>query len=151
MNSDNILFEQYKLYIQNKESFIDRSFNTNKFYMILVLTLVLIIFLTKDYTLAYGLTSTLIFSAAGMAICILWWLNIDAYNLLIKVKLAKVIEEIEKSLPCQPYATEFAALNDLKKNKKEFLFSDIQKCLAVIVLILFFVLFANEFVLLFLV
>lgn len=144
MNSDEIMFQQYKLYTEQKERFVDRSFHTNKFYLLLVLVLILTMFLTKDFSFAYGLSSTLIFSAAGMAICILWWINMDSYNFLIKVKLGKVIEEIEKNLPTKPYTQEFVAIKDLKKNKREFLFADIQKILAIIVLLLFFVLFADS-------
>lgn len=144
MNSDEILFQQYKLYTEQKEHFVDRSFLTNKFYLVLNLGLILIMFLIKDFTFAYGLTSTLIFSAAGMTICILWWMNMDSYNFLIKVKLGKVIEEMEKSLPAKPFTDEFVGIKDLRKNKREFLFADTQKALAILVLLLFFVLFANE-------
>lgn len=147
VNSDEILFQQYKLYAEHKEKFIDRSFATNKFYLVLVLVIALTMFLTKDYCFAYGLSSILIFSAAGMAICILWWINMDSYNLLIKVKLSNVLEQIEKQLPIQPYTQEFSVVKDLRKNKREFLFSDMQKAFAILALLLFFVLFVNELVL----
>lgn len=146
MNSEEIMFQQYKLYTEQKERFVDRSFQTNKFYLLLVLAIVLTMFLTKSLTFVYGLSSVLIFSAAGIAICILWWINMDAYNFLIKVKLGKVIEEIEKHLPTQPYTQEFVAIKDLRKNKRMFLFADMQKTLAVFALLLFFVLFVNELV-----
>lgn len=144
MNSDEIIFQQYKLYVEQKEKFVDRSFHTNKFYLVLLIALVLIMFMTKEHTFAYGLTSTLIFSAAGMAICVLWWINMDSYNFLIKIKLAKVVEEIEKKLPVQPSAMEYEAICEWKKNKKMFVFSDMQKTFAIIALLMFFVLFANE-------
>lgn len=144
MNSEEIMFQQYKLYAEQKEKFVDRNFCTNKFYLLLVLTIILIMYLTKDFSFIYGLSSTLIFSAAGMAICILWWINVDSYNLLIKVKLSKVLEEIEKKLPVQLYAQEFAAIKDLRKNKREFMFADIQKALSIIVFLLFFFLFSYE-------
>lgn len=145
MNSDEIMFQQYKLYTEQKDRFVDRSFHTNKFYLVLVLVLILTMFLTKDFTFVYGLSSTLVFSAAGIAICVLWWINMDSYNFLIKVKLGRVIEEIEKNLPTQPYTQEFAAIKDLRKNKREFLFADTQKALATLVLLLFFVIFINDF------
>jgi len=146
MNSDEILFQQYKLYTEQKERFVDRSFHTNKFYLLVILTLIFVMFLMKNFSFDYGLTSVLIFSAAGMAICILWWINMDSYNFLIKVKLSKVIEEIEKTLPTQPYTQEFIAIKDLRKNKRMFLFADMQKTLALAALLLFFVLFFNELV-----
>lgn len=146
MNSDEIKFQQYKLYAEQKEKFVDRSFQTNKFYLLLVLILVLVMLLAKDFTFAYGLSAVLIFSAAGVAICTLWWINMDAYNLLIKVKLSKVLEELEKQLPMQPYAQEFIAIKDLRKNKRMFLFADMQKTMALAAFLLFFVLLINEIV-----
>jgi len=144
MNPEEIKFQQYKLYTEQKEKFVDRSFSTNKFYLVFVIALILTMFLTKDYSFAYGLSSTLIFGVAGVAICVLWWINVDSYNFLIKVKLGKVIEEIEKTLPVKPYTEEFIAIKDFRKNKKEFLFADLQKALAVLMLLLFFILAANE-------
>lgn len=144
MNSEEIIFQQYKLYTEQKERFVERSFHTNKFYLLLVLLLVLVMFMSKDFSFAFGLTSTMIYSVAGMAICVLWWINMDAYNFLIKVKLAKVIEEMEKSLPVKPYTDEFVAIKDLRKNKRMFLFTDMQKVLAIFALLMFFVLFINE-------
>ena len=145
MNSEEIVFQQYKLYAEQKEEFISRSFMSNKFYLFLVLALLLAMFLTKGYFFVYGwLTSTLVFSGAGMATCVLWWINVDSYNFLIKIKFSKVLEEIEKQLPVQPYTKEFEAIKDFKKNKREFLFADIQKLLTVFVFLMFFFLLVHE-------
>lgn len=144
MNTEEILFQQYKMYAEHKEKFVDRSFNTNKFYLLLILAIILTMYLTKDCSFVYGLSSMLVFSGIGMAICVMWWINVDSYNLLIKVKLAKVLEDIEKRLPVQLYCQEFAAIKDYKKNKKEFLFADIQKAITVALFLLFFFLFSYE-------
>lgn len=145
MNTEELILEQYKIYSEQKEKFVDRSFTTNKFYLLIVLALIIIMFYTKDYSFIYGLSSTLILGAAGVAICSLWWLNVDAYNFLIKVKLSHVLEELEKKLPVQPYTQEFIAIKDLRKNKREFVFADIQKTLALLFFLLFFFLFLYEF------
>lgn len=144
MNNEEIIFQQYKLYSEQKEEFINRSFMTNKFYLALIIGLFVIMFLTKNYTFVYGLTSALIFSGAGMAICSLWYMNVDSYNFLIKIKFSKVLDEIEKQLPIKPYTDEFEAIKDFKKNKREFLFADIQKLLAIFVFLMFFFLFTHE-------
>ena len=68
----------------------------------------------------------------------------DAYNMLIKIKFSKVLEEIEKQLPIQPYSDEFKGIQDFRNNKKMFLFSDMQKTFAVIVFIIFFATFLQE-------
>jgi len=146
MNQEELIFQQYKLYTEQKENFVDRSFKTNKFYLVLVLALILIGFLTKDYSFAFRLSSTFVFSIVGAIICVLWWINIDSYNFLLKVKLSKVVEEIEKSLPVQPYTKEFMAIKDLRQNKRIFLFADMQKALSTLIFLLFFVLIINEVV-----
>lgn len=149
MIPDEILLEQYRIYSEQKEKFVDRSFLTNKFYLVLVLALIVVMFYTKDYSFVYGLSSTLILGAAGAAICSLWWINVDSYNFIIKVKLSKVLEEMEKRLPFQPNAQEFAAIRDLRKNKREFVFADVQKTLALLFFLLFFFLFLYDLVALF--
>ena len=74
-----------------------------------------------------------------MCCAILWWMNMDSYNMLIKIKFAKVLEEIEKKLPVQPYGEEYKEIAEYREKKKMFLFSDIQKTVAVIVFLMFFV------------
>ncbi len=145
MNSEEIIFQQYKLYTEQKEKFVDRNFQANKFYLLLIISIIVIMLLTKDLTFAYGISSILIFSVIGMGICTFWWINVDSYNFLIKVKLSKVIEEIEKTLPIQPYTKEFLAIKDFRKNKRMFLFADIQKVLAILLLLTFLVLFIHKF------
>ena len=34
MDRDELIFQEYKLYAEQKENFIDRNFQTNKFYMV---------------------------------------------------------------------------------------------------------------------
>lgn len=144
MNLEEIMFQQYKLYSEQKEQFVNRSFQTNKFYLVLILVIILTMYLTKEYSFVYGLSSTLIFSIAGMVICFLWWINVDSYNFLIKVKLSKVLEDLEKKLPMQPYTKEFESILDLRKSKREFLFADVQKGFTILTFILFLILFLNE-------
>ncbi len=145
MTNENLILEQYKLYSEAKERFIDRTFKTNKFYMTFVIVLMLISFLSKG--LAFGrMTAPALFSLIGIICCSLWWLNIDSYSCLIKIKFSKVLEEIEKELPFQPYAMEYKALKDFRNNKKGFVFSDIQKVFAVFCFLAFFVILMIEII-----
>ena len=34
MDRDELIFQEYKLYAEQKENFIDRNFRTNRFYMV---------------------------------------------------------------------------------------------------------------------
>ncbi len=142
----NLIMQQYKLYTEQKDNFIKRSFSVNRFYMILVIILLLLVNLTKNVAFVYSLSLPFIFSIIGIGVCILWWMNMDSYNLLIKIKFAKVIEEIEKQLPVQPYTMEHNAIDEYRENKKEFLFSDMQKVFATIMFIAFFISFIDELI-----
>lgn len=145
MTREDLILEQYKLYSEAKEKFIDRTFMTNKFYMVFVVILLLLVFLSNG--LAFGkLTVPTLFSIIGIICCSLWWLNMDSYNCLIKIKFSKVLEEMEKELPFQPYAMEFKALKDFRNNKKGFIFSDIQKVFAIFSFLAFFVMLMIEII-----
>ncbi len=142
----NLIMQQYKLYTEQKDAFIKRSFRVNRFYMILVIVLLLLVNLTKNVAFVYSISLPFIFSIIGVGVCVLWWMNMDSYNLLIKIKFSRVIEEIEKQLPVQPYTMEHNAIDEFRENKKEFLFSDMQKVFATIMFIAFFVCFIDELI-----
>jgi len=145
MANEDLIMAQYKLYSESKEKFIDRTFATNKFYMVFVVVLMLLVFMSNG--LAFGrLAAPALFSVIGVVCCSLWWLNMDSYNCLIKIKFSKVLEEIEKQLPVQPYTMEYKALKDYRNNKKGFVFSDIQKVFAVISFLVFFIMFLIEII-----
>lgn len=137
MDSENLIIEQYDIYSQHKEKFVDRSFLTNKFYSVLVIILFVLIFLMKDFVICKIFSASAILSLIGILISMLWWLNIDAYNFLIKIKISKALEEIEKQLPVQPYTMEFAAIKNSKRKRQRFYFADIQKVFAIMSLLLF--------------
>lgn len=143
MDRDLIILEEYKLYTEQKENFIDRNFKTNKFYMTAFVFVILAMILTGNVVFMNKITSTLLFSLIGISVCTLWWMNVDSYNTLIKVKFANVIEAIEEKLPVKPYTDEYKGIEEFR-NKKVFMFSDIQKFIAVIGALFFFAIFVSE-------
>ncbi len=70
-------------------------------------------------------------------------MNVDSYNILIKIKFANVIEAIEEKLPVKPFTDEFKGIQEFRENKV-FMFSDIQKFIAVIGALFFFAVFVSE-------
>lgn len=144
LTKEEFVLEQYKLYSEQKENFTSRNFATNKFYLISFVVLVLLTIYTGSIIFMKLIPGSLLFSAIGVLVCILWWMNIDSYNLLIKVKYQNVLEEMENYLPIKPYTIEREALKEYKKKKKAFLFSDMQKTLAILGLIFFFALFVCD-------
>ena len=144
MDRDELIFQEYKLYAEQKENFIDRNFRTNRFYMISFIAVIFALIYTNDVMFMKGLSSTLLFSLIGVFVCALWWMNVDSYNTLIKVKYANVLEVMEEKLPIKPFTDEYRGIEEFRKNKV-FMFSDIQKIVAVIGALFFFAVFVSEF------
>ena len=46
----NLLLEQYKIYCYEKESFTNRNFATNKFYLCTIIAIFVIMFFAKNIT-----------------------------------------------------------------------------------------------------
>ena len=146
MTEQELIFQQYRLYSEQKESFISRSFLINRFYLCISIILLIVTQLTEKCIFAYNIPLSVLISIIGMGATMLWWANMDAYNMLIKVKFSKVLEEIEKKLPVQPYGDEYKGIKEFRENKKMFLFSDMQKTFAVIIFIMFFIELINELI-----
>ena len=143
MDKDYIVFQEYKLYTEQKENFINRNFQTNKFYMTAVVILVLAIIYTSNIVFLEKISATLVFAFFGVAVSSLWWMNVDSYNMLIKIKYSEVIEKIEEKLPVQPFTDEYKRIENYKKNKV-FMFSDIQKFFATFAMVFFFAVCISE-------
>jgi len=143
MDKDYIIFQEYRMYTEQKENFIDRNFQTNKFYMISVVVLIFAMIYTNNVMFLNKISATLIFAFLGIAVSSLWWMNVDSYNTLIKVKYADVIEKIEEKLPVHPFTDEYKGIEEFKNNKI-FMFSDIQKLIAVMAALFFFAVCVSE-------
>ncbi len=143
MDRDYIVFEEYKMYTEQKENFIDRNFKTNKFYMAAIVLLIIAMIYTNNVLFLGRLSATLIFALFGIAASALWWMNVDSYNTLIRIKYSDVIEKIEEKLPIHPFTAESKAIQEYR-NKKVFMFSDIQKFIALISALFFFAIIVSE-------
>lgn len=143
MDRDELIFQEYRLYTEQKENFIDRNFRTNKFYMVSFVFIILAMIYTGNVIFMERLSATFVFSLIGISVCALWWMNVDSYNTLIKIKFGNVIEAIEEKLPVKPFTEEFKGIQEFRENKV-FMFSDIQKLIAIIGALFFFAVFVSE-------
>ena len=143
MDRDELIYSEYRIYTEQKENFIDRNFKTNRFYMFSVFVLLFALIYTGNVVFLDKISATLIFALLGVAVCSLWWMNVDSYNTLIKIKFANVIEKIEEKLPVKPFTEEFKGIDEFRKNKV-FMFSDIQKIVSVLGALFFFAVCVNE-------
>lgn len=144
MDRDELIFREYKLYAEQKENFIDRNFRTNRFYMISFVAIIFSMIFTGNVVFMTRISATLVFSLVGISVCALWWMNVDSYNTLIKIKFANVLERIEEKFPVKPFTDEFEGIQEFR-DKKVFMFSDIQKLIAVVGALFFFAVFVSEF------
>lgn len=136
MDEKHLILEQYRIYNEMKESFINRSFMVNRFFMILAAIFLFgLIFAkmltTNQYFLFLGL------EAFGIASCIMWISNQDAYSTIIKIKYNSVIEKLEDDLPKAPNKAEYKALTDKRSKKRVILVKDIQKWFAIFLMLVF--------------
>lgn len=136
MDDKYILLEQYRIYNEAKDRFIDRTFLVNRFYIVFSAVLFLSMITIKSiFVDAYALLLGIEFF--GLAVCFSWVSNQDAYASIIKLKYSTVIEGIENQLPVSPNKDEYAKLKELRSHKKIVLLKDIQKWFAVILMLLF--------------
>ena len=123
MDRDELIFREYKLYAEQKDKFIDRNFTTNRFYMIAFIVVIIAMIYTSSVVFMNKISAPLLFSLIGIGVCMLWWMNVDTYNTLIKIKFGSVLETIEEKLPIKPFQDEYKSIEEIKK-KRVFLFSE---------------------------
>ena len=87
MDREQLIFEEYKLYTEQKENFIDRNFKTNKFYMTAFVVVILAMIFTGNVVFMNKISSALLFSLIGIFVCALWWMNVDSYNNFLRLLL----------------------------------------------------------------
>ena len=134
MDREEKVLQEYILYVQHKENFVNRTFDANKFYLIASLV---VLCLSVPISFAPGVNIFgLLFSVIGMVLCVLWKMNINAYKKLLKIKFQNVIERLEDELPVKPYQMESQALRE-NKQTKGFMFSDMQTILSFVIFIAF--------------
>ena len=132
-----LILEQYRIYSDAKERFIDRQLTTNKFYLVFNLILLVTAYILATLTPQYQ--PVIVICIIGIAVTLMWWMNIDSYQMLIKVKYAKVLEFLETKLPEQPYHKEFVDYSQMKKAKGIVVFGDFQKFLALAIASIYFI------------
>ena len=140
MDDKELILGQYQTYSQAKEKYIDRHFQTNRFYLVLNFVLLFVAYLFISLTPSYS--PVLLTTGFGMVIAALWWLNIDSYQFWIKIKYSKVLEYLETKLPERPFNKEFEEFKEAKRQKKATVFADFQKGMTALMFLTFLLTFA---------
>jgi len=143
MDREEKVLQEYILYVQHKENFVNRTFATNKFYLIISLIVLALSAFLSIIPMVPIVMFTILFSMIGMVLCVLWIMNNNSYKKLLKVKFQSVIERLEDELPVKPYQMESTVLREENKKKKIF-FADMQKVLSVMIFVTYMVIIVNE-------
>ena len=137
MEDKHQLMELYKEFMYTKENFVNRSFATNKFYIVVIITCLLLLGVLKEFVVQDGSLTVVAVGLAGFACSLLLWSNQDAYSYLLRIKFSAVIDKIEEKFCFQPCIEEKKALIENAKTRKTYIFADVQKLFAVITMVVF--------------
>ena len=135
----NLLLQMYVAHLKSKDDFIDRSFALNRFYMAVILILMVSgMFFLKEYDMV--VTATI--SVIGAIFCILWKLNQDSYNTQIKIKYRDILNPLEEELgEFTPLQNEFQAFQQEVNQKGLFIYPRILRFFSVLMLLVFIFMF----------
>ena len=105
------LLEQYKLYVEMADRVSQRRDQSNRFYVTIVSALVALLVVTARLGAADSIwaAALLIAGLFGVALSVIWIINIKSYRTLNSAKFA-VINAIEGRLPTAGYSDEWELL-----------------------------------------
>lgn len=132
-SKEEIILEQYKLYVETAEKVSDRRQNSNNFF--LTLNSILLTFTGYLTTFSFALWHTIL-AFTGISISILWFLTITSFRNLNSGKF-RVIHKIEQKLPMKLFVDEWAYLRDGKNSKKYIKISKVEQGIPLIFFILY--------------
>lgn len=133
IKEEDIILEQYKLYVETAEKVSDRRQSSNSFY--LTLNSVLLAF-TGFLTSLYFEFWHIIIAVAGIFMSILWFLSITSFRNLNSGKF-KVIHSLEEKLPIKLFKDEWACLEKGENLKKYIKLSVVEQGVPLIFLLLY--------------
>jgi len=128
MNKDDLIIEEYKLYVEMADRISQRRVETNKYFIsIITAILAFITIILQTKLLVEHIHIVLIsFSILGIFLCLIWFINIQSYKQLNSAKF-KVIHQLEKHLPFKCFEEEWGLLGKGKNSKKYKRITNVEK------------------------
>ena len=133
-----ILLEQYKIFLQTSEDLVARRQNVNNFYisinsaLMATFGVIWALEILPFYKFAIGALLALV----GMILSISWIKLLESYGNLNSSKM-KIISYIEKQLPASLYDAEWAALSDKLNKKKYVSFTNSEKRVPILFIVVY--------------
>jgi hypothetical protein len=123
---ETLLLEQWKTCVEMANCNSEKRITTNNVYI----TINTAIFAIISFTWSY---KNILLSVVGIIVCILWTFSINSYKRLSSKKY-KIINEMERNLPTQPFSYEWFLLGNNKKYKR---FTQVEKSLPILFILLY--------------
>ena len=119
MSDDNVVLEQYKMYVEMADRVSARRVATNKFYISLLAALLAFVTFVLSKQICYGYETAVLvsFSILGLVLNFVWLINIQSYRQLNSGKF-RVIHEMEEKLAFPCYKKEWQILGEGKDSKQ---------------------------------
>lgn len=139
-----ILLEQYKIFLQTSEDLVSRRQNVNSFYISINSALVAVFgaLLALDMSPFYKCLISFILAVVGIILSVSWVKILISYGDLNSSKM-KIISHIEKQLPASLYDAEWAALSDRLNKRKYVSFTNSEKRVPHLFIIVYFCIFIS--------
>lgn len=133
------LLEQYKLYVEMADRVSQRRDQSNRFYVTIVSALVALLVVLSRLGAADSLwaAALLIAGLFGVALSVIWLLNIRSYRTLNSAKFA-IINAIERQLPTAGYSDEWELLRPKGGRTQYFQLTRVEQLVPYLTLALFF-------------
>ena len=134
----NILLEQYKAFLQTSEDLVSRRQNVNNFYISINSALMAAfgIIWALNILPIYKFFTGILLSIVGIILSISWIKLLASYGDLNSSKM-KIISYIEKQLPASLYDAEWAALSDKLNKRKYVSFTNSEKRVPLLFIIVY--------------
>ena len=122
------VLEQWKTCVEMANSTSDKRNNSNSIYITINAALLAVISFSLDY-------KSILLSAVGIAVCVLWQKSIKSYKQLSSKKY-HIINDIEKQLPLAPFTYEWDKLKNEDQYKGLITFEKILPVVFVIIYVI---------------
>lgn len=142
MEKEDIILEQYKLYVETAEKVSDRRQSSNNFF--LTLNSVLLAFTGFLTGLSFAIWH-IILAFAGVCISILWLLTLKSFRNLNTGKF-KVIHCLEEKLPIKLFKDEWQCLGEGKDRKRYLKLSVVEQGVPIVFMILYILIIILMFI-----
>lgn len=128
ITKNEILLEQYKIFLQTSEDLVERRQNVNNFYITINSAFIALFgaLMTFEIDKLYQSAIGIVFSVMGIILSFSWIKLLDSYGTLNKSKMT-VIGCIEKELAANLYAAEWEVMSDKLNRKKYVSFTESEK------------------------